>query len=80
MRFALGPIALGFTVATGCNPNTAQHSSEYYFHHPKDAHARVEQCETLSLQDRDADCVNAQNGLAMATMHGTPSIKNPYAK
>lgn len=80
MKLSLGGLALGLTVATGCNPDTPQHTSEWYFQHPQAAKERVLACDALSLKDRDADCVNAENGSLAAALHGQSSLKNPYAK
>ncbi len=76
-RLSFSPIVLSLTVATGCNPNTPQHTSEYYFQHPQEANQRVAACDKLSLADRDADCANAANGSMEYTMHGRGGIGNP---
>ena len=75
---SIGGLALGLTVAAGCNPNTPQHTSEWYFQHPEAAKERLAVCDAQSLKDRDADCVNAQNGTLEYMAHGHSSMGNPY--
>jgi hypothetical protein len=70
-----GALAIGLTVSYNHSPPTR--STAWYQQNPSAAHLRLEVCDRLGILDRDADCLNAQQGATLAEFHGTSTV-NPW--
>lgn len=71
--------AFAFSVTVGCSPAQPTHTTAWYSEHPDAARARLEVCDRAGFADRDADCLNAQQGAVLAAIHGKSTV-NPWAK
>ncbi len=60
--------ALSSIILAGCNDTRPVHTAYWYACHDKEREARTIECQKLSLADRDADCVNADQGAVRAMM------------
>jgi hypothetical protein len=68
-----------FALLASCSPAAPKHTTAWYQAHPADAQQRIHDCDRLGLSDRDADCLNAQQGATLAALHGKSAVPNPYA-